>query len=109
MVDDKLQLISRKRHYFYVLVFSIFAWLFVGMLVGIINPYYVKFRCQICDNIPHEMYSDMGFFVYGAGALLWGIIFSYFFHRIMLVANSSPKDKKVPLSRFARYGRSLIG
>jgi ankyrin repeat protein len=99
-------LISRKRHYFYVLVFFVAAWLFIAESLGGFIPYYIKGECQ-CHL--HCRYRNIAFLVFGIGSLFIGMLFSYPFHRWGLVAHSKPHDKFVALSRMAHYGKRMLG
>jgi hypothetical protein len=107
MSNDKPQLISRKRHYFYVVVFSIVIWAWVAGLIALFIPVYIEDR--MCSCRLHLRYSDISFKVFGLSGLIWGVVFSFPLHRWGLVSVANKSDKFVPLSRFARYGKFLIG
>jgi len=102
------QLISRRRHYIYVLVFSNALWLFIAMAVGGFVPVMYMETGQ-CGCGIHQMQINASFIVYGIGSLIVGVIFSYPLHRLISVTHSQPTDKKLPLSRIVRLGKILSG
>lgn len=104
---DYLPLISRKRHYFYVLVFSIAVWLFAAMLVGGFFPYYVK--SGFCECGYHRIYQNISYILFGIGGLVCGLIFSLPLHRWGLVSISNPHDSKVNYSWIAKNGKAFLG
>lgn len=105
---DEPELISRRRHYFYVHAFSVAAWLFVALAVGGFVPvHYIQTGLCYCET--HPAFTNISLIYYLVGGIVSGIMFSYPFHRIMLVAYSKYDDKYVPLTWMARYGRFMGG
>ncbi|MHC4661289.1 MAG: ankyrin repeat domain-containing protein [Planctomycetota bacterium] len=100
-------LISRRRHYFYVLVFSLAFWLFFAMLAGGFFPVYYETGTCVCGD--HQVYMNISFLVFGAGGLLWGFIFSFVRNRWLRVQYSAPDSKEIPLSKIPNYGKLLLG
>ncbi|TET35623.1 MAG: hypothetical protein E3J72_10770 [Planctomycetota bacterium] len=100
-------LISRKRHYFYVLIFSLTAWLFTAETIGAFIPYYIE--RGICQCKFHDQYYNISSLVFGAGGIICGIIFSFPLHRWGLVSVAKPEDKGVKLSGMAAHGKTLLG
>ncbi|TET38130.1 MAG: ankyrin repeat domain-containing protein [Planctomycetota bacterium] len=104
---NPIPLISCRQHYFYVLVFSLAAWLFIAMLVGGFVP--VKYKnMDWCECRLHFKYMNISFFIYGVGGIVFGLLFSYPFHRLMIVKYTQPGDKQVPSSWMAKIGRRLL-
>ncbi|TET36340.1 MAG: ankyrin repeat domain-containing protein [Planctomycetota bacterium] len=104
---DSASLISRKRHYFYVLVFSVAVWVFFAMLVGGFVPFY--FKIGQCECQLHESYLNIGVLLFLTGGIVTGIVFSYPLHRLMLVAHSKHSQNNVPISWVAHRGQLLLG
>ncbi|MHC4662077.1 MAG: ankyrin repeat domain-containing protein [Planctomycetota bacterium] len=100
------QLISRRRHYFYVLVFSVAVWLFVATPVGGALAIYDQ---EMCGCKLHETYINISFLFFTPAAILFGLIFSYPLHRFMLVSYSKPGDKKITTTWMAALGKTLLG
>ncbi|MHC4661296.1 MAG: ankyrin repeat domain-containing protein [Planctomycetota bacterium] len=106
------QLITRRRHYFYVLVFSVAAWLFVAAVIGGFFPVYIEWGICMdgshCIYGGHTKYLNVNFLILGVGGIFWGFVFSFVLNRFMLVANAKPDDRQVPFSLGARYGRAML-
>jgi hypothetical protein len=71
------------------------------MLIGGFFPSYMFIGGCKCQQ--HYKYLNWSFLPFGFFGILSGIVLSYPIHRLIIVANSKPDDKKVPLSRMARY------
>jgi len=101
-------LISRKRHFFYVLVFSVAVWLFLLELIGGFIPMFYQ-ETTMCPCQNHMRYSNITFAINGIIGIVTGLIFAYPFHRWMIIIHSKPKDKEIPISWMAKSGRKILG
>ncbi|MHC4661297.1 MAG: ankyrin repeat domain-containing protein [Planctomycetota bacterium] len=112
MANTQPQLITRRRHYFYVLVFSVAAWLFIALAIGAFYPIYFKGGLCLCSEFiyyqSHYLHYNISFFVFGLGGIVAAFLTSPVINRMIIVANAQPQDEEIPLSRFARYGKLLL-
>jgi hypothetical protein len=101
-------MISRKRHYVYVLAFSVAVWLFLALSVGGLVPIrYIK--GEWCDCMQYYNYINISYIYYIIGGIFSGLLISYPLHRIIIVAKSRPADWDVPKSFPAILGQKLLG
>jgi hypothetical protein len=88
------------------------VWVFIAMVVGGFYPILVdtthESLCKKCHEF-HMVRINISSLAFGGFGVLWGIVFAIFLNRFALVAKSKPGDREVPISRLARYGRSLLG
>ncbi|MHC4660816.1 MAG: ankyrin repeat domain-containing protein [Planctomycetota bacterium] len=110
--------ISRRRHYFYVLVFSVVVWDALAVLfsnITFLDSERIWFWLCECHR-HYKVFLNINLIIYSIAGIGIGFIFSYPLHRIILVSNSKPEDEKVPLSWLPnsgkimslRYGMGLI-
>jgi len=104
-------LISRKRHYFYVLVFSVAAWLFVAELIAGFFPLSYKNNGLLSQpgHFEYYHYANISFLVNGLVGIVAGIVFAFPIHRWLIVAHSKPENRFVPITNLASFGRSVLG
>jgi len=106
-MDDKAVILSRQRHYFYVLIFSVALWILLASLAAIFFPFFtVRGICScgiICD------YSDSSFPLYAFIGVIIGFVFSLVFNRWMHVAYSQKSAMEIQQTWMAGIGRKLFG
>ncbi|TET37620.1 MAG: HEAT repeat domain-containing protein [Planctomycetota bacterium] len=102
MSDNNTQLISRKRHYFYVMLFSVFVFLALSLLASIFFPHY---RDPYDVGKPYNI--NLLWFV--PAGLFFGFLFGLVINRWMLVIYSKGPADEVPVSFAARAGRFIRG
>ncbi|TET37621.1 MAG: hypothetical protein E3J72_05430 [Planctomycetota bacterium] len=105
LIDPSL--ITRRKHYFYVLVFSLTAWLFIAETIAAFVPFYIE--GSTCECGYHSLWHNISYLVFGGGAIICGLVFSFPLNRLGLVSVSKPDDRGVKLSRLAGYGKALFG
>jgi len=102
-VKPTSDIITRKKHLFFMQVFSIVSWVIIAYFISTLFPYYGGWKhVGIPVNINVLWFIPSG--------ILWGFIIGLVLNRLMLVHKTKePSARLIPISFLARFGRRFTG